>query len=175
MFFKYFTHRLRYWFLLPFFFICSAISAGSINDLFTELKASPNQAHAQKIENQIWEAWLKSGDSTVDEMLRSAIRMRIEYDFDGSIDMLNKIIALKPNFPEVWNQRAVAYFNKQDYEQSLIDVAKTLELEPRHFGAMAARAVIRLYQGKPALARQNIIEALKVHPYLKEKVLFPDL
>ena len=64
---------------------------------------------------------------------------------------------------------------REHYEKSLQDIAVALELEPRHFGAMAGRAVIRLYQSKPALARQNIIEALKFHPFLKEKGMFPDL
>ena len=54
-------------------------------------------------------------------------------------------------------------------------VAKTLELEPRHFGAMAGRVVIRLRQMKPALARQNLLEALKVNPWLREKALFPGI
>jgi hypothetical protein len=66
-------------------------------------------------------------------------------------------------------------FHQQKYEASLEDIAETLVLEPRHFGALAGRAVIRLYQSKSALARQNIIEASKIHPYLKERAFFPDL
>ena len=54
-------------------------------------------------------------------------------------------------------------------------MAETLAREPRHFGALAGRAVIRLRQLKPALARQNMIEALKVNPWLRERGLFPGL
>jgi tetratricopeptide (TPR) repeat protein len=146
-----------------------------MDQLFVDLKNAPDQAQADKIENKIWEEWIKSGDPKVDEMLRAAMRMRDEQDFDGSIAMLDKIIELKPDFPEAWNQRGLVYFHKKDYEQSLINIAKVLELEPRHFGAMSGRAVIRLYQSKPALGRQNMIEALKIHPYLKAKSLFPGL
>ena len=61
------------------------------------------------------------------------------------------------------------------YQESLADIAKTLALEPRHFGSLAGRANIRMRQLKPELARQNIIEALKVHPFLKERRMFPSL
>jgi len=57
----------------------------------------------------------------------------------------------------------------------LVDIAKTLQLEPRHFGSLAGRAVIRLRQLKSALARQSIVEAMKYPPFLRERHLFPDL
>ena len=105
-------------------------------------------------------------------MMRDAMRRRSSYDFDGALEVLNQVIALNPDYPEAWNQRATVYFHQQQYEQSLEDVARALELEPRHFGAMAGRGVIRYFQGKPALAIQNIQQAAKYHPYLKELEMF---
>jgi hypothetical protein len=67
------------------------------------------------------------------------------------------------------------YFHQSEHEKSLEDIARTLELEPRHFGALAGRAVIRLQQGKFALGLQNVLEAMKYHPYLKERAFFPSL
>ena len=106
---------------------------------------------------------------------QQAMSRRQVYDFNGAIEMLNRVIERAPDYPEAWNQRATVYFFQQEYEKSLEDVARTLELEPRHFGALAGRALIRLSQFKPALARQNVIEALKIHPYLPERKLFPGL
>ena len=116
-----------------------------------------------------------SGETKIDKLMQKALRKREVYDFNGSLEILNQIIALKPGFAEAWNQRATVYFHQGEHEKSLIDIATTLELEPRHFGSLAGRAVIRLQQGKPALARQNIIEAMKYHPFLKERAFFPDL
>jgi Tfp pilus assembly protein PilF len=107
--------------------------------------------------------------------MQDAMRQRRSYDFAGAIEILNQVIALDPAYAEAWNQRATVYFHQGNYEASLEDIATTLELEPRHFGALAGRAVIRLYQLKSALALQNIIEASKIHPYLKERAFFPDL
>lgn len=163
--------------LLLFVLQTSPLFADSskLDGLFLKLKNAPNETAARQYEQQIWETWVISGDDNVDSLLREAMRQRDSYNLDGALETLNKIIALKPDFAEVWNQRATVYFHKGLYEESLIDVAKTLELEPRHFGSLAGRAVIRLRQGKPIIARNNIIEALKYHPYLKERAFFPGL
>ena len=107
--------------------------------------------------------------------MQEALQKRRGYDFNGAIEILNKVIELNPNFAEAWNQRATVYFNQEKYEESLADIAKTLELEPRHFGSLAGRAVIRLRQLKNALARQSVVEAMNYHPFLRERHLFPDL
>lgn len=83
------------------------------------------------------------------------------------------MIEIDPTFPEAWNQRATIHFLRGDYAQSLADVATTLELEPRHFGALAGRGIIRLRQGKSALAIQSIKAALAFHPFLRERTLIP--
>lgn len=167
--------------LLTLLIICFSLStitfAGGtkLDALFVDLKNAENETEARATEEKIWLAWMESGDDKIDAMLRDAMRKRRSYDFEGGIQVLNEIIKLKPDFSEAWNQRATLYFFQKKYEESLIDIAKTLELEPRHFGSLAGRAVIRWRQSKPELARQNIIEAMKVHPFLKEQNMFPGL
>jgi tetratricopeptide (TPR) repeat protein len=147
----------------------------NLDELFFQLKNSTNESDARLIEQEIWNAWIQSGDAVIDALMKEALRKRRGYDFNGSIEILNKVIELKPDFSEAWNQRATVYFNQEKYEESLMDIAKVLELEPRHFGSLAGRAVIRIRQFKNALARQSIQEALKYHPFLRERSLFPDL
>ncbi len=146
-----------------------------LDTLFQKLKDAPSEIEARKIETLIWKQWLISGDSHIDELMQNALRKRRSYNFDGALEILNQVISLKPNFSEVWNQRATVYFHQGLYEKSLEDIAKTLGLEPRHFGSLAGRAVIRLKQNKPALAIQNIKVALEFHPYLKERNMFPNI
>ena len=155
--------------------ICAVAESTTLDALFLDLKSAENETDAKVIEQKIWVKWMESGDDEIDKLLQDALRKRRVYDFNGAIEILNKIIALKPEFSEAWNQRATLYFFQEKYEESLIDIAKTLELEPRHFGSLAGRATIRWRQSKPALARQNIIEAMKVHPFLKEQKMFPGL
>ena len=154
----------------------TAISQMSEMDmLFQQLKYATDETTARNYEDKIWQNWFRSGDDAIDALMREAMRERNSYNFEAALKVLNQVIERRPDYAEAWNQRATIYFHMTEYEKSLQDIATTLELEPRHFGAMAGRTIIRLRQFKPALARQNMIEALKIHPYLPEKSLFPDL
>ena len=150
-------------------------SSDKLDRLFEQLKQAEDQVTARQLEDEIWQTWFESGDKKIDALMRQAMRERSSYNFDTAIEILNRVIDQMPEYAEAWNQRATAYFHQSKFEESLQDIATTLELEPRHFGAMAGRAVIRLQQNKPALAMQNVIEASKLHPYLREKSLFPGL
>jgi tetratricopeptide (TPR) repeat protein len=143
--------------------------------IFLALKNAPDEAAARVYEGEIWRQWFLSGDDKIDALMQAAMQQRRNYDFAGAIETLNTVIQLKPDYAEGWNQRATVHFHRDEYEASLVDIAQTLVLEPRHFGALAGRAVIRLYQSKSALARQNIIEAVKINPYLRERQFFPGL
>ena len=153
----------------------NADNSAELTALFTQLKTAPDQETAVVYENKIWNLWFQSGSQEIDELMQIAMKRRNTYDFNGALEILNQVIALNPNYPEVWNQRATVHFHQEKYREALEDVAKTLELEPRHFGALAGRAIIRLQQLKPVIARRNIADALKIHPFLKERHYFPDL
>ena len=153
----------------------SLAGAPQMDQLFDQLLVAPDEATAIDIENQIWQRWFESGDNEIDALMDIAMSQRQVYDFAGALETLDRVIAMAPDYAEGWNQRATIHFFREEYEQSLEAVARTLELEPRHFGALAGRVVIRLRQLKPALARQNMIEALKVNPWLRERALFPGI
>ena len=53
-------------------------------------------------------------------------------------------------------------------DQALKDIDKALELEPRHFGALAGKGVILERQKKYSAARAAFEEALAVNPNLEE-------
>jgi len=155
--------------------VTSFADSTKLDTLFVALKLSENETEAMRIEQEIWLQWMESGDPEIDAMLQLAMKKRRFYDFDGAINLLDKIILQKPDFSEAWNQRATLYFFQKKYQKSLNDIAKTLALEPRHFGSLAGRAAIRWRQLKPELARKDIIEAMKIHPFLKAKRMFPGL
>ncbi len=150
-------------------------SEADIDTLYKQLLEAPDESAARETENQIWQRWFQSGNSEVDALMEIAMSQRGVYDFAGALETLDRVSAMMPDYAEAWNQRATIHFFREEYDRSLEAVAETLEREPRHFGAMAGRVVIRLRQLKPALARQNLLEALKVNPWLREKALFPGI
>ena len=147
----------------------------SLDELFSSLKEETNEDNARKLENQIWISWLNAENDEIDGLMNDAIYFRREYNLSSAIDSLNEVITKVPNYAEAWNQRAIAYFYQGKLDLALTNIKKTLELEPRHFGAMAGRAVIHLKLNQPDLAKKSISEALKIHPFLPERTLFPEL
>ena len=91
------------------------------------------------------------------------------------VRQLDALIEDYPTYAEAWNQRATTYYMMQNFEASLADIDKTLELEPRHFGALSGQSLILLAQGKRDQALKAIIAALAIHPFLSERGLFPEL
>lgn len=142
-----------------------------LDDLHARLKQATTQQQGIRLERDIWSIWLHHGDPDIDKLMTRLMTARRESNFDRAIGLANQIIERAPDYAEGWNQRATLYFLKESYEESLRDVAEVLAREPRHFGALAGRGIIRMRQGKPALAIQNILEALRVNPHLRERQL----
>jgi len=140
-------------------------------DLMQALAGAATQPQADRIAARIWQIWLTAPDEVAQAVLDSALRHRKSYDFRGAIKDLDRLIEAYPDYAEGWNQRAPMYFMRGDYPASLADVAEVLALEPRHFGALSGKAIILYRQGKLALARIAVHEALKVHPFLHERAL----
>jgi tetratricopeptide (TPR) repeat protein len=146
-----------------------------LDKLFAELKHAPNAATAHAIDQQIWLIWMTPADPKL------AARMADVIDASGSgqprkaLELLNSLVEDYPTYAEGWNQRATVEYELGDFDASLADIDKVLQFEPRHFGALSGRALIHLAQGKRVLAIKDIQEALKYHPFLAEKQLFPEL
>jgi len=164
--------------LLAIFLLClaaatSAARSDTSNDgLFEALKNAPNEKEARLIETEIWEAWIDAAPTPeLREQVESAMRMRGEYNYQGAREVLDKVVAEAPDYPEGWNQRAFILFLQGDYEASLADIKRVLELEPRHFGALSGQAMIYITQGRAELAQKTLRDAVNVHPYLKERAL----
>ena len=171
------TAFLSYATILATFLIASPVFTAPndplIDSLFIELKQAPDERTAIEIEQKIWSRWTQPDDSDLRTMMTSALKARRWYDYRSALDILDQVVRQWPDYSEGWNQRATIHFFLQNYEASLWDISKALEFEPRHFGALAGRGVIRLRQGKPALAIQNIRKAMEIHPYLRERHMIP--
>ncbi|WP_420333249.1 tetratricopeptide repeat protein [Roseibium sp.] len=165
-------HLLAAFLLCLVAFTSAARTQTSTDDLFEALKNAPNEKEARLIETEIWEAWIDAAPTPdLREQVESAMRMRGEYNYQGAREVLDKVVAEAPDYPEGWNQRAFILFLQGDYEASLKDIKKVLELEPRHFGALSGQAMIYITQGRAELAQKTLRDAVNVHPYLKERAL----
>ena len=149
--------------------------ANSLDALFAKLKTAPDEATAFQIERRIWETWTQPDDAALSKKMADVISAMRTSNFEKALDLLKVVIRDYPDYAEGYNQRATIRFMKGEDEKSLEDIYETLVREPRHFGAMAGRALIQLRNNKPALAFQSVKAAMAVHPFVRERHLFPEL
>jgi tetratricopeptide (TPR) repeat protein len=138
-----------------------------LDELFTSLKRAPNTAAADRISQQIWNEWMDSGSDSINLMMQWAQRAMGARNFSGALDMLDQVVLLAPDFSEGWNRRATLHFMMENPGKSMIDIERTLALEPRHFGAMAGMAEILRARGDNELALKAYERALEVYPMMR--------
>jgi len=130
------------------------------------MNAELQQDEARAIEGQIWNLWQPSGSATTDLLLSRVDMFMREQAADKAISLLNEVVSLSPEYAEGWNKRATAYYMRENYKAALMDVERTLRLEPRHFGAWSGLGTILQAMGEDARALQAYKRALKINPHL---------
>ena len=85
--------------------------------------------------------------------------------------IFSNIIFDDPNWSEAWNKRATVLFLMKEYDLSLVDIEKTLDLEPRHFGALSGQGLVQTALKNYQKAIDSYIEAHKVHPNMKSPLI----
>lgn len=149
--------------------------SAALDALFDQLRSAPDPATAQAITNQIWLYWTTPSDPVLAGRMQEVLALRQRADFPGVIALLDDIVTDYPTYAEGWNQRATIYYLLRNFDQSMADIEKVLQFEPRHFGALVGRAVMYQEQGNKALALKDMAAALAIHPFLVERAMFPEL
>jgi len=132
--------------------------------LFDQLKAAPTSEAAAAVEAKIWAIWLEADDPAIDTLMAEGSDAMRSEQFDTALDRFNAIVAQKPGFAEGWNKRATLYYLMGDYEHSLSDIDRTLELEPRHIGALAGLGLVNMQMEREEAAADAFQRVLNIDP-----------
>lgn len=144
----------------------------NLDFLFGALKAAPDATAAKAIEDRIWAVWIVSPSDTAN-LLMTRVKTAVETkDLALAVQLLDAIIAIRPDYVEAWNRRATINYMRKDFERSLADIRQILAREPRHFGALAGLGLILQELGDDKRALEIYRRALAVHPHLPR---IPDL
>ena len=117
-------------------------------------------------EQALWSIWFRSGDQSVDDMLQKGAGYIKKEQYAEAIDLLTEVTHIAPEFAEGYNQRAIAYFMLEEWEQSIDDCKKVITLNPVHFGAFAGMGQCYLQLGSLREALKAFQRALEIHPGL---------
>jgi tetratricopeptide (TPR) repeat protein len=138
-----------------------------LDRLFKELQAKTSSRLADEIEELIWALWIGHEDARAAASMHAAIEAIRLGEGDLALPILDRLIENYPDWPEAWNKRAILAVSQKRHEAGLLDIAQTLRLEPRHFGAMAGFARICIHTHRLREARAAYQMALTVNPHLE--------
>ena len=139
-----------------------------LNRLFNELKIN-NLALVYGTEQKIWEIWSThpTDENLTLELLKGSNLMQGD-TISESIKIFSKLIELDPNWAEAWNKRATALYLIGDYEGSQKDIDKVLELEDRHFGALACQGLVNIKLENYEKAIESYKRAQEIYPAMQQ-------
>lgn len=133
--------------------------------LATALHDSDDQVVALA-EQAMWSIWFRSGRGAAPAVLACGCNHVTHRNLETAIEKFSWAISLDSHFAEAYNQRAIAYFLDERYDQSIADCRAALARVPHHFGAMAGMGHGYAQLGRYCEARQCYIDALRIHPRL---------
>lgn len=139
---------------------------GRLDALFQRLLEAPGPGEAQLVEGLIWQIWVQSDDGAVRGLMNDGVAAMSRGDHRHALGKFDQMVVIAPDFAEGWNKRATVHYLLGNYAQSLGDIAKTLALEPRHFGALAGRGLVYVRLEDERRALKAFEEALAIHPNL---------
>ncbi|MFB0923353.1 MAG: tetratricopeptide repeat protein [Alphaproteobacteria bacterium] len=135
-----------------------------LDNLFGILQSSDQRIELRAAENLIWATWLQHDNTEYERLMRRGAQAMGERRYDQAIGIFSSLIQKATDYAEAWNKRATVYFLIGDLSLSIKDVDRTLELEPRHFGALSGLGQIELLRGNGDAALKAFEGALRVHP-----------
>ena len=135
--------------------------------LFGALKAAPDAESAKAVEGRIWAVWMVSKSDTAN-LLMTRVRTAVEAKkLDLAVELLDKIVLLRPDYVEAWNRRATIHFMRKDFTRSIEDIRQVLAREPRHFGALAGLGMIMQELGDDKRALEVYRRAVEINPHMQ--------
>jgi tetratricopeptide (TPR) repeat protein len=138
-----------------------------LEKLFNDLKIN-NFSLANSVEQKIWKIWSthpNSKDLTM--MLTIGSDYVNNQKFDKAVEIFSNVIDLDPSWAEAWNKRATVYYMVGEFEKSQADINKVLELESRHFGALAGQGLVNIELENYEKAIKSYQQAQEIYPSMQ--------
>ena len=138
-----------------------------LNQLFNELKVNKAKV-AAIVEQEIWSLWsTHPTDEKLTARLEEGSMFVRNQQPNRARDIFTEVIKIDENWAEAWNKRATVLYILGEYQKSQEDIDKVLELEPRHFGALAGQGMVNIKLKNYEKAIRSYEEAQEIYPSMK--------
>lgn len=128
----------------------------------------PDPMVNQMAEHALWSIWFRCGcsEQANHELCRGTKALN-RRDFAHAISHFTRAIEADPTFAEAYNQRAIVKYLQEQYDESIQDCLRTVELMPCHFGAWAGLGHCHAHEGHLQDAIESYDRALKINPQME--------
>ena len=138
-----------------------------LDKLFLELKKNIPSLSSE-IAQQIWMLWsTHPTDQKLTSILDEGSRLIQDQQLNRAINVFTEAIELDPTWAEAWNKRATVFYMVGEFEKSQDDIDKVLELEERHFGALAGQGMVNIQLKNYDKAKRSYQKAQEIYPAMK--------
>ena len=158
--------------VIVFLFLSTSILSANERDtqldkLFLELKKNiPSLSPG--IAQQIWMLWsTHPTDQKLTSILDEGSRLVQDQKLNKAIEVFSEAIDLDPSWAEAWNKRATVYYMIGEFQKSQDDIDKVLELEKRHFGALAGQGLVNIQLKNYEKAILSYKKAQEIYPSMQ--------
>jgi tetratricopeptide (TPR) repeat protein len=164
--------KKKFFVILIFFFMgLSEVFADKRKDqldkLFKELKVD-NSVLKSEVEQKIWKIWsTHPNKNNLTLMLSEGSNLVKNNQLYEAVQIFTKVIALDPKWAEAWNKRATVLYLLGEFQRSQDDIDKVLELEKRHFGALAGQGLVNIKLKNYEKAIESYEKALEIYPSMQ--------
>jgi tetratricopeptide (TPR) repeat protein len=132
--------------------------------LFSILHAATDSRIVAFTESQIWEIWLQHPNADVQQLILVGTQRMNTQRYAEAMVAFNRLTESFPDYAEGWNKRATLHYLLGNLDASISDIEKTLELEPRHFGALSGLGLVYIQRKELSKAEQAFEKLIQVHP-----------
>lgn len=138
----------------------------ALDKQFAALKRAADVNEAAKISSRIQGLWEQSGSDTIDLLMQWAQDAIRDNDYVRAMDFLDNVVALQPDYAEGWMRRAAVHAQTDNLALSMFDLSHVLELEPRHYNALALVGMIMEATERDERAIKAYGQALDIYPQM---------
>jgi predicted Zn-dependent protease len=140
--------------------------ARRLDVLFKELRRADPVRDPDEVVELIWAMWIAHPEQRATSSMIAAVEAMAAGARDLARPILDRLVDEFPEWAEAWNKRATLAFIEKRDNDSMSDIARTLELEPRHFGAIVGFGQICLRHNRPQEAKAAFEVALRLNPHM---------
>jgi tetratricopeptide (TPR) repeat protein len=117
-------------------------------------------------EHALWSIWFRCGTPAANTELCRGTKALNARNFPLAMEHFDRAIAIDEDFAEAYNQRAIAHYLQEQYQESIADAMMAVEKMSCHFGALAGMGHCHLNLGDLPEAMKCYEQALLINPHL---------